>query len=189
MKRIAIFASGNGTNAEAIAGYFRNCNYIRVEMILSNRADAFVLERAKNLEIESGVFSKEDLKDPGKLAQNLINKKIDLIVLAGFLWLIPPSLLKAFSQKIINIHPALLPKYGGKNMYGMRIHEAAIEAGEKESGITIHFVDEIYDHGKVIFQAKCPVEPNDTPESLAAKIHELEYKHYPEVIEQLLRDA
>lgn len=189
MKRIAIFASGNGTNAETIAGYFRNNNNIRVEMILSNRADAFVLERAKNLEIESGVFSRADLKDPGKLAQNLINKKIDLIVLAGFLWLIPPGLLKAFSRKIINIHPALLPKYGGKNMYGMRVHEAVIEAGEKESGITIHFVDEIYDHGKVIFQAKCSVEPNDTPESLAAKIHELEYKHYPEVIEQLLTDA
>ncbi len=187
MKKIAIFASGSGTNAERITNYFENNPYIKVELILSNRADAFVLERAKKLGVKSCVFTRDELKDPEGVAALLSQHEIDLIVLAGFLWLIPTSLLVAFPGRIVNIHPALLPKYGGKNMYGMRVHEAVINAGEKESGITIHFVDEIYDHGKVIFQAKCQVEPGDTPERLAEKIHELEYRHYPEVIEKLLR--
>lgn len=188
MKRIAIFASGSGTNAENIAHHFENHKDIRVEMILSNRSDAYVLKRAKQLGIESAVFSRDDMKSPDKLAKLLAARNIDLIVLAGFLWLIPKSLLSAFPKKIINIHPALLPKYGGKKMYGMRVHEAVISEGERESGITIHFVDEIYDHGKVIFQAKCPVESGDTPETLAGKIHELEYKHYPVVLEKLLTE-
>lgn len=187
MKKIAIFASGSGTNAERIANYFEHNPRINVEMILSNRADAFVLERAKKLGVKSCVFTRDELKDPEGVAALLSQHEIDLIVLAGFLWLIPTSLLEAFPGRIVNIHPALLPKYGGKNMYGMRVHEAVINAGEKESGITIHFVDEIYDHGKVRFQAKCQVEPGDTPERLAEKIHELEYRHYPEVIEKLLR--
>lgn len=155
-------------------------------MILSNRKDAFVLERAKKLGIESAVFSRLEMKTPEKLASMLTRRNIDLVVLAGFLWLIPKSLLHAFPKKIINIHPALLPGYGGKNMYGMRVHEAVIQNGEKESGITIHYVDEIYDHGMVVFQAKCQVVSSDTPETLATKIHALEYKHYPRVIEQLL---
>jgi phosphoribosylglycinamide formyltransferase-1 len=188
MKKIAIFASGSGTNAERITKYFKNDPHIKVELILSNKADAYVLERAKRLGVESRVFSRDELKNPEGVAHLLKEHEIDLVVLAGFLWLIPKSLVLAFPGKIINIHPALLPKYGGKNMYGMRVHEAVINAGEKQSGITIHFVDEIYDHGKVIFQAMCSVKPGDRPDQLAEKIHELEYRHYPEVIERLLRE-
>jgi phosphoribosylglycinamide formyltransferase-1 len=188
MKKIAIFASGSGTNAERITKYFDDNLHIKVEIILSNRADAYVLERAKMLGVASHVFTRNELKNPDGVVALLRQHEIDLVVLAGFLWLIPNSLVLAFPGKIINIHPALLPKYGGKNMYGMRVHEAVINAGEKESGITIHFVDEFYDNGKVIFQAKCPVEEGDTPELLAEKIHKLEYRHYPQVIEKLLRD-
>jgi phosphoribosylglycinamide formyltransferase-1 len=188
MKNIAIFASGSGTNAERITRYFQNHPQVRIDLILSNRADAYVLERAKNLGVDSYVFTREEMKNPDGLSKMLLERNTDLIVLAGFLWLIPPALLKAFPNKIINIHPALLPKFGGKNMYGMRVHEAVIEAGEKESGITIHFVDEVYDHGRIIHQAKCVVEPKDTPELLAGKIHTLEYEHYPVVIEKLLSE-
>lgn len=186
MKNIAIFASGSGTNAERITRYFENHPKVKVDLILSNRADAFVLERAGKLGINSLVFSREEMKNPDKLGKMLTTRNIDLIVLAGFLWLIPSSLIKSFQNRIINIHPALLPKFGGKNMYGMRVHQAVIESGEKVSGITIHYVDEIYDHGKVIHQARCTVEDGDTPEILAEKIHRLEYEHYPAVIERLL---
>lgn len=186
MKNIAIFASGSGTNAERITRYFNNHPEVRVELILSNRADAYVLERAGKLGVESFVFSREDMNDPEKLTRKLLERNIDLIVLAGFLWLIPSDMLKAFPNKIINIHPALLPAYGGKNMYGTRVHEAVISSGDSKSGITIHFVDEIYDHGKVIHQSSCTIEEGDTPEMLAEKIHRLEYEHYPVVIERLL---
>lgn len=189
MKKIAILASGSGTNAERITKYFQHHPEIKVELILSNRADAFVLQRARKLGVDSVVFTREELKNPAGVARNLQQRGIDLVVLAGFLWLIPDALLKAFPGRIINIHPALLPAYGGKNMYGTRVHEAVIDAGEKESGITIHYVDEIYDHGKIIFQASCPVKKGDTPDQLARRIHELEYKHYPEEIEKLLQGA
>lgn len=188
MKRIAIFASGSGTNAQRIAEYFANHPSIKIEIILSNNQNAYVLERAKKLNIPSLVFNREELKSNNGIVSLLHQKKIDLIVLAGFLWLIPSSLIAAFSKKIVNIHPALLPKYGGKNMYGMKVHEAVIAAGEAESGITIHLVDELYDHGKIIFQAKCKIQANDTAEMLANKIHELEYAHFPAVIENLLEE-
>ncbi len=186
MKRVAVFASGSGTNAERITRYFENHLKVKIEIILSNRKDAYVLERAKTLNVPTKVFSREQLvKSPG-VVDWLKNMKIDLVVLAGFLWLIPDNLLSAFPSGIVNIHPALLPKYGGENMYGAKVHQSVIDAGEKESGITIHFVDEIYDHGEVIFQARCSVSKNETHETLAKKIHELEHKHYPEVIEKLL---
>lgn len=186
MKNIAILASGSGTNAERISMYFKNHPLVCVRMILSNNENAFVLERAKKMGIKSGVFTREELNSHAGLTALLKQNDIDLVVLAGFLWLIPQCLIAAFPERIVNIHPALLPKYGGKNMYGMKIHRAIIDAGEKESGITIHLVDEIYDHGKVLFQAKCGISPGDSPEDLASKIHALEYEHFPKVIEKLL---
>lgn len=186
MKKIAIFASGSGTNAQNIATYFKSHTEIEVALILSNRKDAFVLERARELGIPSVVFSREEFKNPEGILNLLKSKNIDLIVLAGFLWLIPRLLIKEYPQRIINIHPALLPKYGGKNMYGTKVHQAVIESGDKESGITIHFVDEIYDNGKIIFQVKCAISEEDTPITLAEKIHALEYRHFPEEIERLL---
>lgn len=186
MKKIAIFASGNGTNAERITRYFKDHTGIQVRIILSNREDAFVLERAKKLGIETRVFNRQELAEPQAIARELNDRNIDLVVLAGFLWLIPKSFIEAFRGRIINIHPALLPDYGGKNMYGNRVHEAVIAAGEKQSGITIHVVDEIYDHGKIIFQARCDIREGDTAEKLAEKIHQLEYDHFPVVIEKML---
>lgn len=187
MKRLAIFASGNGSNAQAITEYFSETNDARVVLILSNREDAFVIERAKALNIPVRVFNREDFYQTDLITQLLIDKQIDLVVLAGFLWLLPPSLIHAFPDRIINIHPALLPKYGGRGMYGSKVHKAVIEAGEKESGISIHYVNEHYDQGQVIFQARCTVETNDTPDSLATKIHELEYAHFASIIHQVLK--
>ena len=187
MKRLAIFASGNGSNAQAIAEYFSESSEACVVLILSNREDAFVLQRAKILNIPARVFSRTDFYKTDDITNLLIDQRIDLVVLAGFLWLLPPSLIQAFPDRIINIHPALLPNYGGKGMYGGKVHQAVIEAGEKESGITIHFVNEDYDQGKIIFQARCNVETEDTPDSLAAKIHKLEYAHFPSIIHQVLK--
>jgi phosphoribosylglycinamide formyltransferase-1 len=187
MKHIAIFASGSGTNAENIAKYFNNHPTIRIELILSNRTDAFVLTRAKKMGLKTFVFTSDDLKNPDKVLQTLFNSKIDLIILAGFLVKVPKIIIDHFPEKIINLHPALLPDFGGKGMYGMHVHKTVIDAGKHESGITIHYVDEIYDNGKIIFQAKCEVNQKDTPESLAAKIHQLEYKYFPVVIEKLLK--
>ncbi|MBL7138504.1 MAG: phosphoribosylglycinamide formyltransferase [Bacteroidales bacterium] len=186
MQRIAIFASGNGTNAQRIMEHFQDHPKIRVTLLLSNKADAFVLERARNMHVPSVVFTRNDLYDSQHLLDILSVQCIDFLVLAGFLWLIPGYLLQAYPSRIINIHPALLPKYGGKGMYGMRVHESVIQAGERESGISIHYVNEQYDEGQIIFQAKCPVEPGDTAESLANKVHELEYKFYPEIIEKVM---
>ena len=188
MKKIAILASGSGTNAERITRYFAAHPSIRVDMILSNRADAYVLRRAETLQIPTKVFTREELADANGVAALLQSREISLVVLAGFLWLVPPAMLKAFPNKIINIHPALLPRYGGKNMYGSRVHQAVIDAGETESGITIHRVDEQYDRGEILFRARCPVRPNDTAETLAKRIHRLEHYHFPSVIEQLLDD-
>ena len=187
MKRLAIFASGNGSNAQAIAEYFSESSEAGVVLILSNRRDAFVVERAKALNIPVRVFNREDFYQTEVITQLLIDEKIDLVVLAGFLWLLPPSLIHAFPDRIINIHPALLPNYGGKGMYGGKVHTAVIEAGDKESGISIHYVNEHYDQGQVIFQARCFIEANDTPDSLAAKIHQLEYAHFASVIHQVLK--
>ena len=187
MKRIAIFASGSGTNAERLATYFKTSTQARVVLILSNRPDAFVLQRAAQLGIQSRVFSREELHREDGVLHLLLEQKIDFVVLAGFLWLVPSPVISAFKGKIVNIHPALLPKYGGKNMYGQRVHQAVIAAGEKESGITIHRVDEVYDNGAILFQAKCPINANDTPQTLASKIHQLEYAHFPKVIEGLLK--
>lgn len=186
LKRIAILASGSGTNAENIINYFSNNPAVEINMILSNKKDAYVLHRAERLNVNSIVFSRDEFFKSNKVLSMLYSKKIDLIVLAGFLWLIPNEIISSFRNKIINIHPALLPKYGGKGMYGSFVHESVIKNKEKESGITIHYVNEFYDEGQIIFQKKVIISENDTPESLAKKIHTLEYKYFPEIIEQIL---
>lgn len=186
MRRIALFASGSGTNVENIANYFKDHSDIEISLILSNKKDAFVLERAKNLEIPSLVFNRDEFYNSDKIVLLLQERQIDLVVLAGFLWLIPDNLIKAYPKQIINIHPALLPKYGGKGMYGDKVHKAVVENKETESGITIHLVNENYDEGETLFQAKCTVLPTDTPDLVAQKIHALEYKHFPKIIEDLL---
>ena len=187
MTRIAIFASGSGTNAENIINYFKGNKKIEVGCIISNKKDAFVLERAKNLNIPSAFFSKEEFNSTSKVIEYLIQTKINLIVLAGFLLKVPQNLLNLFPQNIINIHPALLPKFGGKGMYGDNVHKAVVEANETESGITIHYVNENYDEGAIIFQAKCKVEQNDTYDMVAQKVHKLEYEYFPQIIEDLLQ--
>lgn len=188
MIKLALFASGNGSNAERIINYFKDSDKISVECIVSNKKDAFVHERAKKLNVPSVYFSRNDFYETDNVLNYLKENTIDYIILAGFLWLIPQNLLASYPNKIINIHPALLPKYGGKNMYGMNVHKAVVENKEKESGITIHYVNEKYDDGKTIFQAKCVVVPSDTSESLAQKIHELEYEFFPSVIEQVINN-
>lgn len=185
MTKIAIFASGSGSNAQAIAKHFSDTPMARVRLILTDNPNAYVLARAKVLGIPSYTFSVEELVN-GTVLSMLRDYKIDFIVLAGFLKLVPGTIIEAFPQRVVNIHPALLPKYGGKGMYGHRVHKAVIEAGESESGITIHYVNDRYDEGDVIFQTRCPVLPNDTPESLAQRVHNLEHEHYPRVVEGLL---
>lgn len=183
--RIAIFASGSGSNAENIIRYFSNHPNFVFPVILSNNEKAFVHERAKKLGVPSVTFSKEDFLKGEKILNFLQEQKIDAIVLAGFLLQVSSLVIDAYPQKIINIHPALLPKFGGKGMYGMRVHEAVKEAGETETGITIHYVNNEYDAGEIIFQAKCPVLPKDTPETIAKRVHELEYQYFPRVIEKI----
>jgi phosphoribosylglycinamide formyltransferase-1 len=186
MKKIAVFASGSGSNAQKIIEYFRQHAVAEVEMILSNKKDAFVLERAKNHKIPSCSFNRDEFYSSDKILDLLMGHHIDLIVLAGFLWLVPGNLLRKYPNRIINIHPALLPKYGGKGMYGMRVHKAVVDNHEAWSGITIHYVNEHYDEGNIIFQAKCKIGPDDDAETVAGKVHELEYKHFPKVIEDVL---
>ena len=185
-KRIAIFSSGPGTNAENIIRYFQANKKAVVEMVLCNNLDAGVIKRTEKLQIPCILFTKEDFYKSEKIESLLKEKKIELIVLAGFLWLLPQKLIETFPNKIINIHHALLPKHGGKGYYGMNVHRAVLKAGEKTSGITIHYVNENFDEGRIIAQYECAIKENDTPESLAAKIHQLEYEYYPKVIEQLL---
>ena len=185
-KNIAIFASGSGSNAENIIRYFQENDLIRVALVLSNRSDAYVLERAHRLQVPSEVFLKEDWVSGEQILALLHEYHIDFIVLAGFLVRVPERLLHAYPDKIINIHPALLPKFGGKGMYGDRVHEAVVAAGETESGITIHYINEHYDEGDTIFQAKCPVLPDDSAIDVAQKVHSLEYKHYPLIIERTI---
>lgn len=184
IKQIAIMASGSGTNAQRIIEYFSGNEQVKVTALLSNNPAAYALVRAASLGVESFVFSRDDLRVNNVVIDYLTERKTDLIVLAGFLWLIPKSLTDRFT--IVNIHPALLPRYGGKNMYGNLVHEAVIRNGEKESGITIHYVNENYDEGAIIFQASCEVKSDDTPESLASRIHQLEYQYYPGIIEKVL---
>ena len=187
MKRIVIFASGNGSNAINIIKYFQNNPNISIVQVLSNNKNAKVLDKVNSLNISSDTFDKDDFYTSDKILTNLI-KHADFIVLAGFLWKVPSKIIKAFPNKIINIHPALLPKYGGKGMYGMHVHESVIKNKEKESGITIHYVNENYDEGAIIFQEKVKISMDDTPESVAQKIHQLEYLHFPKVIEKVLLD-
>ncbi|MFA5815840.1 MAG: phosphoribosylglycinamide formyltransferase [Bacteroidales bacterium] len=187
MSNIAIFASGSGSNAEQIIRYFSNDVNHSVKLVLSNKTDAYVLERAKNLSVPVMVFDRNIFYKTRQVLDMLNEAAIDVLVLAGFLWLVPDYLLITFPRRIINIHPALLPDFGGKGMYGMRVHEAVIRDGRKKSGITIHLIDDEYDRGKILFQAECPVFPNDTPEDLASRIHLLEHRHYPETIKNYLQ--
>jgi phosphoribosylglycinamide formyltransferase-1 len=187
LKRIAIFASGSGSNAQRIMEHFKRHKEMEVAIVLSNRADSYVLQRADNFEIPTHVFSKEELYHSSTILQLLKNLDIDIIVLAGFLWLIPENIIQQYPKRIINIHPALLPKYGGKGMYGDIIHETVIANHDLETGITIHYVNESFDEGEIIYQNKCLVENTDTTEKLAYKVHQLEHLHYPRVIEDLLK--
>lgn len=186
MRNIAIFASGSGTNAENIIKFFSTSKSAKVTLVLSNRREAYVLKRAEALGVKTVFFDRTDLYVNDTVLGYLVNDNIDFIVLAGFLWLIPENILKIYNRRIVNIHPALLPSYGGKGMYGEKVHQAVIANGDKESGITIHYVNSFYDEGDIIFQARCKIEPEDTPDALASKIHALEYRHFPVVIEKLI---
>ncbi len=186
LKKIAILASGNGTNAEKIIQYFNTSDIASVVSVGTNKEDAGVIDRAKKLGVPHFTFQKKELEN-GSVRALLMIKRIDLIVLAGFLLKIPDNLIKGFPNAIINIHPALLPKFGGKGMYGMNVHKAVKDAGEQQSGITIHWVNEHYDEGQVIFQKRVDLSPNDTPAQIAAKVQELEHNYYPKVIENLLK--
>jgi phosphoribosylglycinamide formyltransferase-1 len=179
----AIFASGSGSNAEEIFKYFKHHPSIEVVALFSNNPDAYALQRAKNYSVDTFTFDRESYRQNKDLLATLQAKQVTHIVLAGFLWLIPPYLIHAYPDKIVNIHPALLPRYGGKGMYGMHVHNAVKAAGEKESGITIHLVNEVYDDGKILAQESVPIDANDTPEMIAQKIHALEHAHFPKVIE------
>ncbi len=185
-QNLAIFASGSGSNAENIALYFKNHPQIDVKVILTNNPEAGVIKRSRKLDIDCIVFNKQEFYKTNRVLSVLEQYQVDWIILAGFLWLVPANLINQFANRIVNIHPALLPKYGGKGMYGQRVHEAVINNKEIESGITIHIIDEIYDRGSIVFQASCPVTPDDDAETLAKKIHQLEYEHYPKVIENLV---
>ncbi len=183
--KIALFASGSGSNAENIVRSFLNDSKFEFPVIISNKKEAYVHERAKELNIPSFTFSREDFVKGESILNLLKDYKIDCIVLAGFLLKVPEDLINAFPDKIINIHPALLPNYGGKGMYGHHVHEAVKASGDIESGITIHYVNAHYDEGNIIFQAKCPVLPTDTADLIAEKVHALEYEHFPRVIGEL----
>jgi len=186
-KRIAIFASGSGSNAQKIMEHFKKHNDAEVAIVLTNNADAFVLQRADNFEIPTHIFDRYEFTKTDSVVNLLKSLEVDLIVLAGFLWLIPENLLKAFPNKVINIHPALLPKYGGKGMYGDFVHKSIMENGEDESGITIHFVNEHFDEGEIIHQSKFRIEKGDDLEMVKFKGQQLEHLHYPKVIESLLK--
>ena len=186
-KNIAVFASGTGTNADNLINYFNKTQTANVCLIVCNNPNAGVIKIAERNNIPHILIEKENFFKGDGYVSELKNAQIDFIVLAGFLWKLPSVLINAYRNKIVNIHPALLPKFGGKGMYGNFVHEAVLSAKEKESGITIHFVDEFYDNGKTIFQTTCPVYENDTTETLAKRIHELEYKYFPKVIEEVIQ--
>jgi phosphoribosylglycinamide formyltransferase 1 len=186
MRNIAIFASGSGTNAENIIRYFSTRNSAKVSLVLSNKRNALVFKRAEALDVKTIFFDHEDFYSSGKVMGYLKSYRIDFIVLAGFLWLVPEDIIGQYRGRIVNIHPALLPKYGGKGMYGEAVHKAVISNQDSSSGITIHYVNEYYDDGDIIFQQSCKVLPGDTPETLAARVHALEYANFPVVIEDLV---
>lgn len=186
--RIAVFASGGGSNARSIMEYFKNSDDISVALVISNKNDAGVLGIATEFGVPSRVVNRAEFQDQTAFLALLASHRINFIALAGFLWLIPPYLVAAFQDRIVNIHPSLLPKFGGKGMHGMHVHEAVKAAGETESGMTIHFVNERYDEGAVVFQARCPVAPEDTASDIARKVLVLEHRHYARVIEELLKN-
>jgi phosphoribosylglycinamide formyltransferase-1 len=185
MKNVAVLASGSGSNAENIIYYFKGNEDLKISLILSNNPDAYVHERAKKLNVPSFTISKKGFEE-GEALRLLKYYRIDFIVLAGFLLKIPQGLLNEYRNKIINIHPALLPKYGGKGMYGDRVHEAVVAGKDTLSGITIHYVNENYDEGEIIFQASCEILPTDSPKDVAVKVHALEYRYFPEIIKQVV---
>lgn len=187
--RIAVFASGGGTNAEEIFRHFKNHPAAEVVALMSNNPAAYALQRAKNHSIKTLVFNREEFRNGQIILENLRSSGVTHIVLAGFLWLIPKYLIEAFPDRIINIHPALLPRYGGKGMYGSKVHEAVKASGDLETGITIHLVNDKYDEGRILFQAKCPLTEKHSPEEIAACVHQLEYEHYPRVIEKWILGA
>lgn len=189
MTNIAIFASGSGSNAQRIMEYFQDSKDIKVSLLLSNNKSAYALERAKAFNVPTFTFDKQAFCNSDAVVDELKANNISWVILAGFLWLIPKNLVRAFPHKIINIHPALLPKYGGKGMYGHFVHEAVVAAKENESGISIHYVDENYDEGQIIFQAKCNINPDDSPETVAKKVLTLEHQHFPVVIENLIKKS
>lgn len=182
--RLAVFASGNGSNAEEIFKYFKNHPSIEVRLLLSNKPDAFALQRAQHHGIKTIVFNRQEFSEGAGLRTRLQEEGITHIVLAGFLWLVPDYLVKLYPDRIINIHPALLPKYGGKGMYGTKVHEAVKAARDMETGITIHLVNEQYDDGKILFQGRCAITEYHSPDEIAACVHKLEHEHYPKVIEK-----
>jgi len=186
-KRIAIFASGSGSNAQKIMEHFKRNSEAEVVLILTNNPQAYVLQRADNFEVPSHIFTRKEFYETDEVIRLLKNLQVDLIVLAGFLWLVPQSLLKAFPNKIINLHPALLPKFGGKGMYGDHVHQAVLDAKEEESGITIHFAGESFDEGEIIHQSRFKIEAGDNIEVVKFKGQQLEHNHFPKVIESLLK--
>jgi phosphoribosylglycinamide formyltransferase 1 len=189
MTNIAIFASGTGSNARKMMEYFARHPQIRVALVLSNNSQAGVLSIARQFGVPTYTFTRSQFYESEEVINKLQQHQVDWVVLAGFLWLIPVNLIRNFPDKIVNIHPALLPRYGGKGMYGARVHQAVVAAGESSSGITIHLVNEEYDKGKVIFQASCQLTPGDTPEEVAHKVQALEHAHFAPVIEQLISQA
>lgn len=187
-KNIAVFVSGNGSNMERISDYFNSGSFAQIHRVICNNPKAGAIARANRLQIPLSLIDRASFYESDRISRELLEAQTDLIVLAGFLWLIPAHLIESFPERIINIHPALLPKYGGKGMYGMRIHRSVIENKEAASGISIHYVNENYDEGNLIFQSSIPVHEHESPEQLAARIHELEYEWYPKIIEQLLQE-
>jgi phosphoribosylglycinamide formyltransferase-1 len=188
MKRIVIFASGSGSNAENLISFFHNSDTASVTQVLTNNPHAKVLDRCKRLKVSALSFNRNAFTKSNDVLNILKASEPDLIILAGFLWKFPEFILNEFNNKVINIHPALLPKYGGKGMYGMHVHEAVVANKESETGITIHYVNENYDEGAIIFQTKCKVLPTDSAKNVAHKIHKLEMEHFPKVVEKLLKD-
>ncbi len=187
MKRIAIFASGSGSNAQRIMEHFKRNKEMEVALVLCNKPDAYVLQRADNFEVPTHVFTKEELLHTNSIDNLLKNLEIDILVLAGFMWLLPERFIQNYPKRIVNIHPALLPKHGGAGMFGRKVHESVLKSKDNETGITIHYVNENFDEGEIIYQSKCTVEKNDDLEKLAYKVHQLEHIHYPKIIEDLLK--
>lgn len=186
-KRIAIFASGSGSNAQKIMEYFKDSEIAEVVLVLSNNSEAYVLHRADNFEIPTHVFNRETFYNSSEVQEVLQKLQVDLLVLAGFLWLVPSYLLEHYPNRILNIHPALLPKFGGKGMYGDRVHQSVLEAKEKESGITIHYINERFDEGEIIYQGRFKIEEGDTLDMVKFKGQQLEHQHYPRIIESIVK--